>query len=203
MGGLGSGNWYCRLDKKRTTEAAKRIDVRYMRQHDLLTSGQWGTLSWTQRGEPSGSVRYHVELDALILDYCFQAYGGKWQTVTERIPLEYTPCHYGGSRPWFRCPHCTRRVAVLYRQGKRFLCRHCYNLTYTCQQENPASRLLSKAQKIRQRLGGSGNMYEAFPPKPKGMHWRTYWRLRVEAEGAWLQSLVPIMGRFGIGPSST
>lgn len=28
---------------------------------------------------------------------------------------------------------------------------------------------------IRRRLGGSANMLEPFPSKPKGMRWYTYW----------------------------
>ena len=46
-------------------------------------------------------------------------------------------------------------------------------------------RALHKAQSIRKRLGGSANMMEPFPEKPKGMHWRTYerlWREHHEAE---------------------
>ena len=35
-----------------------------------------------------------------------------------------------------------------------------------------------RAQKIRTRLGGSVSMFEDFPDKPKGMHWRTDDRLR-------------------------
>jgi hypothetical protein len=34
--------------------------------------------------------------------------------------------------------------------------------------------MLLRAQRIRQRVGGSPNMLEDFPPKPKGMHWRQY-----------------------------
>ena len=46
------------------------------------------------------------------------------------------------------------------------------------QQESAHQRGLWKSQKIRMRLGGSASMLDEFPEKPKGMHWRTYNRLR-------------------------
>jgi len=49
---------------------------------------------------------------------------------------------------------------------------------HASQQEALHHRGVGKAQKIRMRVGGSPNMREAFPDKPKGMHWRTYDRLR-------------------------
>lgn len=57
------------------------------------------------------------------------------------------------------------------------MCRHCYELTYQSRQDNKMYRALRRAQKIRKRLGGSANMLEPFPEKPKGMHHDTYVRL--------------------------
>jgi hypothetical protein len=72
----------------------------------------------------------------------------------------------------------------LYGPGRYFLYRHCYDLSYQSQRDNVMYRALHKAQSIRERLGGSANMTEPFPEKPKGMHWRTYerlWREHYEA----------------------
>lgn len=69
-------------------------------------------------------------------------------------------------------------------RGKYFLCRHCYDLTYQSRRDNKMYRALYKAQRIRERLGGSANMTKPFPEKAKGMHWKTYWRLREEHDEA-------------------
>jgi hypothetical protein len=95
--------------------------------------------------------------------------------------------NYGGKRPWFLCPArgCGRRVAVLY-GGGIFACRHCHRLAYQSQREQPHSRAM-----IRTTWGGSPSLGESFPAKPKGMHWRTYERLRLEAERAEARSWPP------------
>jgi hypothetical protein len=69
-------------------------------------------------------------------------------------------------------------VALLYLAGELFACRRCYDLAYASQQESLWCRGLGKAQKIRMQLGGSPNMVDVFPDRPKGMHWKTYDRLR-------------------------
>lgn len=33
------------------------------------------------------------------------------------VKLDRTPCHYGGYRYWYLCPHCGKRTSVLYRAG--------------------------------------------------------------------------------------
>ena len=112
--------------------------------------------------------------------------------------FDHTPCNYGGSRKWFSCPHCNRRVAIIYGAGKLFLCRHCHNLTYGSQQEHCADRNLRKARDIRNRLGGGNNLTDPFPWKPKHMHWKTYWRLRNEATAAEDSGWHSIYQRFGM-----
>jgi hypothetical protein len=39
-------------------------------------------------------------------------------------------------------------------------------------------------QKIREQLGGSLSLLDSVPPKPKGMHWKRYERLRTQHDAA-------------------
>jgi len=58
---------------------------------------------------------------------------------------------------------------------------------------------MEKARKIQQRLGGNGDMSNLFPDKPKGMHWRTYQKLRDEAEQAENLAWLMMGQQFGFG----
>ena len=183
MGGYGSGSWH-RWDSKSTTESQHRIDIRWLKKQGYLRPGNLGSLSWSRGDNQTGSIGFRMEADRMILNYRYRPHGGEWENVEQAVSFDQTPCNYGGHRTWFLCPRCWKRVAVLYGAGKYFFCRHCYDLTYSSQQENRADRLMRKARKIRYRLGGSGNLIEPFPDKPKNMHWKTYWRLRDRSEHA-------------------
>jgi hypothetical protein len=170
---------------------SKSIDVRDWHRQELLPAGQRFSLSWTRAGEPSGGISVRTEANAVVLTFRSKDVGAsEWKSIEQRVPITWTECNLGGHRPWFCSSvssggqRCGRRVAVLYGVGELFACRQCYRLTYTCQRENRRDRSLTTAQKIRLRLGGSPNMLEPFPDKPKGMHWRTYSRLRTRAEKA-------------------
>ena len=172
MGGLGSGNRY-RFDKKTTTDECRSLDVRRFHREGLLRSGTSFSWRWWRAGRKVAFIGTLVYQDKLVLSYR-STLGGEWEDVKEPVSLEWTPCNFGGERPWFVCPGvvngvaCGRRVAILYGPGKYFLCRHCYDLRYESQREDKKDRDLKRARKIRRHLGESANMLESFPRGPRG-----------------------------------
>ena len=162
-----------------TCESCYSMDVRRWHREGRLRSGQYFSWSWTRDGKPVGSVSVQTATDAVVLIYrCSSRGTNERELVEQRVPLTWTACHLGGQRPWFVCWACGHRAAVLYLAGERFSCRRCAGLAYASQQQTPRDRGIGQAQKIRLRLGGSANLCERFPEKPKRMHWRTYRRLR-------------------------
>jgi hypothetical protein len=192
MGGVGSGSWY-RFNKKTTTDKCQSIDVRYLHRNGLLQPGHSFSLRWSIAGRQTSSIVGVAYGNRVTFFYRYRrGPGDEWEDVKETAPLTWTACNFGGERPWFICPgaDCGRRVAVLYGRGKYFLCRHCYDLAYQSQRDNKMHRALHRAQKIRKRLGGSANMMEPFPEKPKGMHHVTYERLFWEHHEAEMEQLI-------------
>jgi len=194
MGGPGSGNWY-RWNVKETTESHHSIDIYFLRKRGCLMPGTMGTLSWSHHGRQTGVIGYRMETERVILNYRHRSNGGDWEDVEQEIRLEWTPCTLGGRRAWFICPGCGVRRAMLYGAGKYFLCRCCYNLNYASQHEGRCFRLLRKAQKIRARLGASTDISKPILSKPKGMHWKTFYRLR-QKEGLTNMKAVALMDQY-------
>ena len=197
MGGRGSGRRF-HYNSKITTESQRRIDVRWLNRQGYLSSGYGGSLIWSRGDKKTGYIEFKVKAEHMKLYYRYRINGGEWEEVEQNIFFDRTPCNYGGRRTWFLCSQCSKRVAILYGAGKLFLCRHCYNLAYSSQQECREYRLLRKARNIRLRLGGSNNMFAPFPWKPKNMHWKTYWQLRDEAEHTYSISLSMAAKHLGL-----
>ena len=173
MGGIGSGNKS--QSGKYTTSDMWRLDVRQIHRKGLLTPGYNFGWEWTRNGEKAASINVRVYESHVKLSYRQRSRGnGKWQDMAYPVPLEWTACHYGGRRPWFLCPRCGRRVAVLY-GGRIYACRHCHNLAYESQRETKYGRLLNRSHKLRARLGG-----DRWYLKPKGMHQKTFDNLLAE-----------------------
>ena len=94
--------------------------------------------------------------------------------ATQRIPIVWTECHFGGLRPWFKCIRCNRRVGKLYNTGASLACRHCLELRYASQRRGAKSRSYLQALKLRLRLNGKASILVPIPDRPRGMHRRTY-----------------------------
>lgn len=174
MGGLGSGarnRWASKTDE------FHKLDLADFKRH-WFEHGFSGTCRWSRGGNPTGSVGYILQPDHMRLHYSVTRQGEK-QRVDERFDFTFTEQPFGGRRRWIICRSCKRRCRVLY-GGRYFRCRRCYEATYPSQYEQIRLPGLNKADRVRSRLGGDPGLAHAFPPKPKGMHWRTYRRLQDE-----------------------
>ena len=171
MGGIGSGS-NKQPGSKELTEDRLSIDIRVWYKQGLLTHNQSFVWEWSDQEERLGSISVATRSYSITLSYRYTHNG----IVTDQkidIRLDRTPCNYGGSRPWFLCPGCGRRSAVLY-SGPVFACRCCHKLAYPSQRETPEGRAERRAEALRDRLGREGGDE---CNKPKGMHWSTYHRI--------------------------
>ena len=181
-----------RAIKRFTTSSFLALDIRRLQRDGVLQPGSLSTSSWSRNGAEAASLELRSEPDRVWLSYRLRCDEHSWHPVIYPVTVEWTPCQYGGSRPWFRCPAhgCGRRVAILY-AGRIFACRHCYRLAYPSQREAPHARALRRTRAIRAKLGGAPNLLRPFPARPKGMHWRTYRRLQKKSHQAEKRSWPP------------
>ena len=82
----------------------------------------------------------------------------------QRIPIVWTPCHFGGWRPWFQCGRCGHRVGKLYSTGVALHCRRCLDLWYASQRRGAKSRRYLQALKLRLRSTGLRTCGSLSPP---------------------------------------
>ena len=151
MGGCTSGRY--RTRNRGTVDAACRIDLRFLRKQGALREGHTvsGTLHWTRRGEPSGSMGYRVVMDGedrrLILSY---STNGEARTVT--VQLVAVPMRFGGFRYYALCPRTLRRCQVLPVVGGVIACRQAHRLTYASQSMDRLGRLRERMDRYEKRL---------------------------------------------------
>ena len=207
MGGLGSGTW-TRWSTKSVIESGLTLDLYKLIRDGAFLPGQItiGSLTWTRShsGEEVASIGYSSDLTAAASGSVRLHYNHKSSPVDYRVSLTTTRPYFGGVRWWFVCPVNGSRAAKLHLPSGShvFASRQALDLAYRSQNETSNGRLLSKAQKIRRRFGGSGNLLEPFPQKPKGMHWTTYWRLREQSELAASVAVAAMARRLGVACES-
>lgn len=136
--GAGRPGW------RAVAEDLRRIDVRHWARIGALEPGEAGRVHW-----PDGRyVGYGVEGDVLALAHDFAG-----RPLVQHISILRTPCNYGGTRPWFACPRCSRRAAVLHLRWGGFACRRCNAVANACQSEGAAARAWRQQRKAERRLG--------------------------------------------------
>ena len=197
MGGRGSGRraTYCGKD---TTEDSLPLDIRRLQRSGVLTPGRAFSWQWTVNDRVRASIQIRAESWQIELTYSYTPSGGVAEIIRQAVLLEATPCTLGGTRPWFSCPVCSRRVAVIYGRGRLFACRRCKRLTYASQSETEDDRAARRANWIRRRLGWLPGILNGPGLKPKGMHRRTYLRLTAEHDRLLGVSLEGIARRLGV-----
>lgn len=162
----------------------KSIDIRELVRAGLRAPGDILTMRWhTSRQEslPGSSMVTMLDAGRLHLTH----FGV--ELPPEILDLTYTVTPFAGRRAWFACSQlgCGKRVAILHATPKGFRCRHCTHLVYGSQFEQPHDRLLRRMRKLRSRVGGSINLVDPFPGKPKGMHWMVYDKLLMRELHFW------------------
>jgi hypothetical protein len=195
MGGFGSGRKW----GKDCTDDMRQIDIRRLARDGYLKAGAAYCWQWKQCGEVIASINVAVEADRVWFTYRQRERGGEWQDMRYPVRLERTACKLGGERVWWRCPAvgCWRRVAVLHGGGV-FACRHCHRLAYRCQRETVDDRATRRADTLRDKLKWEPGILNGEGCKPKGMHWRTFERLRAEHDAFVHSSWMGMSERLGL-----
>ena len=125
MGGKGSGRRPGEGSMRVTTDQLPSLDVRDLKREGLIAGGQ----------ERVGVVARFRKRSRRLAP-------GEKRIVklVANLRLTWTPCNYGGSRPWILCQGCGRRVAIVYGPTSPPLCRQCRGLTYASQLRGAAPK---------------------------------------------------------------
>ena len=111
-----------------TVDGTRSLDVMKLAHAGYLGGSKMGTWQWSYNDGSVASVLISGGRDTITLDYRFISSREDVQPVKQRIPIQWTPCRFGGERAWFICDvmtsgiHCGRRVAKLYNGGRLFAC---------------------------------------------------------------------------------
>jgi hypothetical protein len=170
-----------------TVEGCLTLDIRELTRVAHVPGCAWsGTLRWAgtnnSRSICQAECRVTFREGTGVLHVrnilCFDPFGKAMSMEGQTVRLVTTTPPYGGRRWWFWCPITGQRVMKLYFPygARTFASRQAYRLGYAVQRESARAQAYRRARKARKKIGGSSNLVERLPFKPKWMRWATYWR---------------------------
>ena len=173
MGGIGSGSRGFRA----RCEDMHPVDLADLNRRGLK-AGTVCAMRWIRVGRECGRAEVVLQANSRVRLHHVALLGdGAEARSSATVSLISTKQPIGGVREWFECPRCRRACRVLYGRAG-FRCRLCARLIYASQTEHASGRARLGAQKLRLRLRGSPSLGDAFPDKPRTMHWKTYRKLK-------------------------
>lgn len=182
MGGYGSGGHNMR---KSSTGYCPRIDsfwfnniIPTMNEKNIEQKAK--NITW----DNGAKINLIVYQSKIAVDYRFQLNDyDEWKNVREDIRLSELPNNYGGNRLYFTCPTCWGRYRFLYVRSGYFRCRRCNKLNYPSSRKGKndvmtikMNNLLRDKFKVDTKELSYCDMSDYVPDKPKGMHWKTYYK---------------------------
>lgn len=197
MGGTSSSRWDGHDRRRCIGEGTIELSVLALAALTSAPVGRTGTLVWGSRLSLRAATRTTRELP------------GHEETTRELIlstsddrqrlgvlGLSGYRAPYGGVRWWLSCPECAHNRRALYCLAAElgpagsqvpFRCRQCAGLAYRSQGLSELNRLEQRCHRIAVRMGHGEAWYRdntGSPPKPKGMHWRTWGRHNQQLDAA-------------------
>lgn len=160
----------CRRPSRPKCEQFLRLDIRALARRGFLRPGRHADLSIaSHQARRSATIRLVVKGESIRLHYVCPSGSDKPLSICCHVRVERTSCRYGGTRPWFRCPRCRSRRAVLYgfASDGKFGCWGCMDVVYESQDARKMSRLWRRQAKLEAKLLDGYR-------KPKCMHWSTF-----------------------------
>jgi len=114
------------------------ISIFSLKKHGYLNVYKKGVFTWEDKysGKTCNFgvvVNITDQEQYMRLLYGLTDMNGETESFDYKVRLTTTECTYGGKRYWFVCPlrNCGKRIGTLYLGNKYFGCRHCYNITYS------------------------------------------------------------------------
>ncbi len=206
MGGFGSG----RSSGMPVVESGLTLDINHLIRKRFIIPGKhvYGGIRWTNTttGKKTAEIGYEAAMLPDEANWVRLHYTVNSQPMDYRVWLTTSPCNYGGIRWWWLCPFKALMVSKLYLPpgGKTFASRKAYRLPYRSQRQAGIDRTHQQQARIFEKLGAKYDYYDGFiPPRPKGMHTKTYNRLVADLEAAieahehvYVAGLMRLMDRF-------